>query len=283
MKSLCRGRSDFSLLAVLLAVQKVIQTPDAQTRQAALEQVRLRLTQRWGEGALQRLGGVPPKDLAAIPTGFASLDVALGIGGFPRGRITEICGHRSSGKVTLTAYAIAQAQRLGGLAAYIDVAHLFDPHYFAAHGVELDYLLIAQPESGEEALEIADALARSGGLDLLVFDSVADLGIAGKRRSLTRARLLSRTLRRLSGSMAGSPTAFIFLNRAPGNGCANNGSRALRFYASVRLLVERREWLTQGRDVVGCRSVVSVLKNKLVPPFRGAEIEVRYEDSLRSS
>ena len=255
----------------------------AQARQTALEQVASLLTRRWGEGALQRLGLTPVQERAVIPTGFADLDSALGIGGFARGRITEICGQRSSGKVTLTAHSIAQAQQLGGIAAYVDVAHLIDPYYFAAHGVDLEYLIIVQPLSGEEALEIADALVRSGGLDLIVFDSVADLGVAGRQRSATRARLLSTTLRRLSGSVASLQAAFIFLNRAPSSARAPTGGRALRFYASVRLLVERQEWVMQGQDVVGCRSTVSVLKNKLAPPFRSAEIEVRYEDSVRPS
>jgi recombination protein RecA len=257
--------------------------PISQAKQDALEQVTTLIAKRWGGGAIQKLGVVPPRDNIAIPTGFAHLDEALGVGGLPRGRITEICGHRSSGKVTLTIHAIVQAQREGGVAAYFDVAHLLDPHYFVTHGVDLDCLLIVQPLNGIEALEIADTLVRSGGLDLIVFDSVSDLGIAGRQRSLSRARLLSAALRRLSGAIADSPTAFIVLNRASQGLRCTTGGRALRFYASIRLLVERQAWLTEGEDVVGCRSTVSVLKNKLAPPFRSADIEVRYEDSLRSN
>ncbi len=253
-----------------------------QVRQTILEEVAHLLERRWGGGTLQRLGRVPPRDAAAIPTGFPALDQALGTGGLPRGRITEVCGQRSAGKVTLVVHAIAQAQARGGLAVYIDLPHLIDPHYLARHGVDLDYFLIAQPASGVEALEVADTLVRSGGLDLVIFDSVADLAPGGGQRATARARLLSSALRRLAGSVAASPTAFVFLNRAPPGSRTGPGGRALRFYASLRLLVERQGWLLRGDDVIGCRSVVQVLKNKLAPPFRSAEIEVRYEDSLCS-
>ena len=253
----------------------------SQAKLAALAKVTRLIERRWGGGALQRLGGVPTPDAAAIPTGFPALDRALGIGGLPRGRIVELCGHRSSGKVTLAAHAIAQAQRQGGLAAYIDVPHLLDPCYVAAHGVDLDYLLIARPADGAEALVVADTLARSQGLDLIVFDAVADLAPGGERRALARARLLSATLRRLAGAIAGSPTAFLFLNRASPGAQTAPGGLALRYYASMRLLIERQSWLLEGEDVVGCRSLVRVLKNKLAPPFGSAEIEVCYENSLR--
>lgn len=254
----------------------------AEAKVAALEEVTRLLERRWGGGALQRLGRFQPRDAAAIPTGFPALDEALGVGGLVRGRIVELCGHRSSGKVTLAAHIIARAQGMGGIAAYVDVPHLLDPHYLARQGVDLDYLVIVRPASGVEALEVADALVSSGGLDLAVFDSLADLAPAGKGRVLTRARLLSTALRRLVGSVARSPTAFVFINRASPGAKVAPGGRAIRFYASVRLVVERQQWLTVGADVVGCRSVVHVLKNKLAPPLRSAEIEVRYEDSLRS-
>ncbi len=184
------------------------------TRLAVLEGVARRLERRWGGGTLQRLGGRPAGDAAVIPTGFPALDLALGVGGLTRGRIVELYGHRSSGKVTLAAHILAQALRRGGLAAYVDVPHLLDPSYLSAHGVDLEYLLIAQPESAEEALAIVDVLARSGGLDLVVFDSMADLFPTGDRATLARARLLSASLRRLAGAIAGSPTVFLFINRA---------------------------------------------------------------------
>ena len=251
-------------------------------RLAILEEVSRLLEKRWGGGALQRLGSVPTSDRDVIPTGFPALDLALGVGGLTRGRIVELCGHRSSGKVTLAAHTIAQAQRQGGLAAYIDIAHLLDPCYLATHGVDLEYLLIVQPVSGAEALAIADVLARSRGLDLVVFDSVADLFPAGERGAPARARLLSASLRKLAGSIADSPMVLIFINRSAPGAQVGAGGRALRFYASVRLLVERQAWLREGEDVVGCRSLVRVLKNKLAPPLRSAEIEVRYEDRLRA-
>lgn len=254
----------------------------AEAKAAALEEVTRLLERRWGGGALQRLGRAPARDATAIPTGFPALDEALGVGGLPRGRIVELSGHRSSGKVTLMAHAIASAQEMGGIAAYVDVPHLLDPHYLAAHGVDLDYLVIVRPANGAEALEVADALVGSGGLDLVVFDSLADVVPAGKGRALARAGLLSTALRRLAGSVARSPAAFVFINRASPGATAGPGGRAIRFYASLRLAVERREWLTVGDDVVGCRSVVQVLKNKLAPPLRSAEIEVRYENSVRA-
>lgn len=253
----------------------------SEAKLAILEDVARLLAKRWGGGALQRLGRTPPRDADAISTGFPALDLALGTGGLPRGRITELCGQRSTGKVTLVAHTIAQAQARGGLAAYVDVPHLLDPYYLATHGVDLDYCLVVQPAGGEEALEMADALVRSGGLDLIVFDSVADLAPAGERRALARARLLSAALRRLAAAVASSPAAFVFVNRTPSGSRVASGGRALRYYASLRLAVERLDWLLVGEDVVGCRSVVRVLKNKLAPPFRSAEIEVRYEDSLR--
>ncbi|MHB1133809.1 MAG: recombinase RecA [Chloroflexota bacterium] len=251
-------------------------------RQVALEEVARLLERRWGGGALQRLGSRPANDATVIPTGFAELDLALGVGGFARGRIVELCGHRSSGKVTLAAHVVVQAQRQGGLAAYVDVPHLLDPAYLAARGVDLEYLLIAQPENSAEALAIVETLVGSGGLDLIVFDSVVDLVPAGGGGAPARAQLLSASLRRLTGTLAGSPTVIIFINRAtPGAQCGAGG-RALRFYASLRLQVTRLDWLKEGEDVVGCRSSVRVLKNKLAPPLRSAEIEVRYENRLRA-
>jgi recombination protein RecA len=252
------------------------------TRLAVLAEVSRLLERRWGGGALQRLGSRPAGDATVISTGFPALDLALGVGGLTRGRIVELCGHRSSGKVTLAAHILAQALRRGGLAAYVDVPHLLDPNYLASHGVDLEYLLIAQPESAEEALAIADVLAGSGGLDLVVFDSVADLFPTGDHAAPARAKLLSASLRRLAGAIAGSPTVFLFINRAAPGQSDGVGGRALRFYASVRLSVERQAWLQEGEDVVGCRSLVRVLKNKLAPPLRSAEIEVRYEDRLRA-
>ncbi len=251
----------------------------AKARLNMLAEVTRRLELRWGGGAVQRLGQKPLlSGTDVVPTGIAALDEALGVGGLARGRIAEFCGQRSSGKISLATSIIAHAQRLGGVAAYIDVPHLLDPHYLAGHGVDLEYLVIAQPHSGLEALTVADALVGSNALDLTVFDSLSDLGGEGREKSLSRAQLLSQTLRRLVGAIAQSPTAFIFINRSGRHG--GSGGRAIRFYASVRLLVERSAWLRDGEDVIGCRSTVHVLKNKLAPPLRQAEIEVLYENSL---
>jgi recombination protein RecA len=262
----------------------------AEERDKALEAALGQIEKQFGKGSVMRMGDNLSMNIESIPTGALSLDLALGIGGLPRGRIIEIYGPESSGKSTLAMHAVAEAQRNGGICAYIDAEHAMDPVYARAIGVNVDDLLISQPDTGEQALEIADMLIRSGALDVLVIDSVAALtpraeieGEMGDTHVGLQARLMSQALRKLTGTLSKSSTIAIFINQLRekigimyGSPEVTPGGRALKFYASIRLDIRRIEAIKDGAEVIGNRTRVKVVKNKCSAPFKQAEFDIMY-------